>query len=168
MVAEARSGGSSLTPGQEKQVAFWTEFGQIIEEQGSKWKAPKPQPSSWMGYGIGRSGFGLYPTISVNADWAAVRVAMNNSDALAFFHLLQEQRASIEDALEFPLEWHEKPGRKECAVEVRRTGKLSQVAERRKLIRWMLETMDALDRVMRPRIKALDAADWTPVGTEEP
>ncbi len=167
VVAEARSGGGTLTPGQQKQVAFWTEFGQVIEETGSRFKVPKPQPSSWVGYGIGRSGFGMYPTVSVNADWVAVRVTMNDGDADAYYHLLAEQREAIETALGFSVDWQDKPGRKECTLEARREGSLSAAKSRRKLIEWMLKTMDAMDRALRPRIKALDAADWTPAGPEE-
>lgn len=160
VVAEARSGGGSLTAGQQKQVEFWTDFGKVIEETGAQWKVPKPQASSWVGYGIGRSGFGMYPTVSVNADWVAVRVTMNDPDANAYFHLLHDQREEIEQALGFAVDWQEKPGRGHCTIEAQRTGKLSREKERRKLMEWMLETMDAFERVLRPRIKALDAGDW--------
>ena len=97
VVAEARSGGASLTRGKERQVAFWTEFGQVTEETGSNWKVPKPQPSSRVGYGIGRRGFGLYPTVSVTADRVAVCISWNRADALAFFHLLHTLFDDTED-----------------------------------------------------------------------
>ncbi len=167
VVAEARTGGATLTPGQEKQVQFWTDFGKVIEETGSGWKVPKPQPSTWVGYGIGRTGFGMYPMVYVNSDSASVKVGMNDGDATAHYHLLHDDREEIEQELGFQVDWQEKPGKKECSIEVNRSGKLSQKAERRKLIVWMLETMDAFDRVFRPRIKALDAADWTPDVSEE-
>jgi hypothetical protein len=31
----------------------------------------------------------------------------------------------------------------------------------------MLDKMDDLDRVLRPRIKDLDATDWTPAGADD-
>ena len=165
VVAEARtSGGGTLTPGQEKQIAFWADFGRAIEDSGRKWKVPNPQAASWVGYGIGRSGIGLYPTVSVNADWVAIRVSMQES----FFHLLAEDRESIEAELGFALDWKEKPGRKECTVEVQKSGKLSQPKQRANLIDWMLDTMDAYDRVFRPRIKKLDPADWSPPPETDP
>ena len=165
VVAEARtSGGSALTPGQEKQIGFWADFGRAIEDSGRKWKVPKPQAASWVGYGIGRSGIGLYPTVSVNADWVAIRMSMQES----FFNLLAEDREPIEAELGFALDWKEKPGRKECTVEIQRSGKLSQPKQRGKLIDWMLDTMDAFDRVFRPRIKKLDPADWSPPPETDP
>jgi len=159
VVAEARTGTSGkMTPGQEKQIAFWTDFGRAIEDSGRKWKVPKPQPASWVGYGIGRSGIGLYPTVSVNADWVAIRMSMIEP----FFHLLAEDREAIEQELGFGLDWKEKPGRKECTIEAKKTGKLSAKKSRAAMIDWMLETMDAFDATFRPRIKQLDPADWSP------
>ena len=159
-VAEARMGGGTLTPGQEKQVEFWTEFGAVIEETGSGWKVPKPQPSSWIGYGIGRSAFNLNPTVAVNAGWVALRLTMWEGDASAHFHLLQADREAIEADLGFSVDWNEKPGKKECSIECRTTGDLSKPKVRARLIRWMLDKMDTFDRVFRPRVKVLDAADW--------
>jgi hypothetical protein len=167
VVAEVRSGGRQLTPGQEKQVAFWADFGKVIEETDSHWKVPKPAVTSWVGYGIGRGGFGLYPTVSVNAEWVAVRVAMNDDYSEAHFHLLQEDREAIEAELGFKPDWLEKPGRKESTIEVRRAGKLYVEEDRRALFVWMLDKMDDLDRVLRPRIKDLDATDWTPAGADD-
>ena len=159
VVAEARNtGGRTLTSGQEKQIAFWADFGRAIEDSGRKWKVPKPQPASWVGYGIGRSGIGLFPTVSVKADWGAIRLSMEES----FFHLLAEDRESIEAELGFALEWKEKPGRKECTIEVQKSGKLTAAKSRAALIDWMLKTMDAFDSVFRPRIKQLDLSDWSP------
>ena len=159
VVAEARTGTSGkMTPGQEKQIAFWTDFGRAIEDSGRKWKVPKPQPASWVGCGIGRSGIGLYPTVSVNTDWVAIRMSMIEP----FFHLLAEDREAIEQELGLRLDWKEKPGRKECTIEARKTGKLSAKKSRAAMIDWMLQTMDAFGATFRSRIKKLDPADWTP------
>ena len=106
-------------------------------QTGARFKVPKPQPSIWVGYGIGRSGFGMYPTLSVNADRVAVRVTMNDGDAEAYYHLHAEQREAIEAELGFSVDWQDKPGHKECTLEARREGSLSAAKSRRKLIEWM-------------------------------
>ena len=167
VVAEARSSSGELTPGQEQQIQFWSDFGTVIDELGSHRKVPKAGPSSWVGYGVGRSGFGIYPTVSVSSDWVAVRLILNNQDANAYFGLLLEDCEAIHAELGLDLEWNQKPGRKECGIEIRRSVRLGRPKERRAGIVWMLETMDALDRVFRPRIRALDASDWTPEATTD-
>ncbi len=162
VVKEASSGGGERTPSQQKQAEFWTDFGKVIEESGSGWKVPKPQPATWVGYGIGRSGFGLYPTVAVNDGWAAVRLTMSDANAEAYFHLLQAEQHAIEQELGIEVSWLEKPGRNHCTIEARAQGSIDKKQDRRRLMVWMLQTMDAFERVFRHRIKTLDAADWAP------
>lgn len=160
VVAEATANPGSLTNSQEKQVQFWKDFGQVIEEQQRDWKVPKPSSSSWVGYGIGRRGFAFNPTISLQSGSVGVRVYMHDADAKAHFYLLAQQRAEIERELGFPLVWHEKPGQKQSYIECREEGDLNNPTERKRLITWILDRMDLMDRVLRPRIKVLDASEW--------
>ena len=168
VVAETRRGSGGLGPGQERQVAFWNEFGEVIEASGRKLKAPKPQASSWVGYGIGRSGFVYGPTISISSGWGQISLSMLNDDATAYFRLLHAEKDAIEKELGFPLDWQEKPGRRQCHILIRKAESLDRDADRRRLIEWLLDTMEAFDRVFRPRIKKLDPADWSPPPESEP
>lgn len=167
MVTEISTGGGKMTPAQEKQVAFWTDFGTAIDETGSSWKVPKPQRAPWVGYGIGRTGFGLSPNVAVMSDWVAVRLTMYDADAEAHFHLLLDDGEAIESELGFSVDWQVKHGRKECTIECREEGNLSKPKERKRLIHWLLERMDDFDRVFRHRIRALDASEWTPPADED-
>ena len=158
-VRETSKGPSQkLTPGQEKQISFWAEFGAVIEAGGRRWTVPKPQPASWIGYGIGRTGAGMFPTVSVKSGWVAVRLSMEEY----FFRLLERDKADIESELGQSAHWKPKPGRKESTIELRREGDLDDPQQRRALMTWMLDTMDAFERVFRPRIKVLNPADWNP------
>jgi len=160
VVKEASSGGGERTPSQQRQAAFWTDFGKVIEETGSGWRVPKPQPSSWVGYGIGGKSFKLEPTVAVNDGWVAVRLTMSDANAEAYFHLLQAEQDVIEQELGIEVAWLEKPGRNHCAIEARAQGSIDKRRDRRRLMVWMLQTMDAFERVFRHRIRTLDAADW--------
>jgi len=161
-VAEARRGGGTRTSGQQRQVDFWAQFGEVIRDTNRTWKVPKPQASGWVGYGIGRSGFELLPAVAVNRDRVAVRLAVVGADADAHFHLLLAEREAIERELGFEPDWQVRPNRKSSVIAMRREGDLSTASARRPLIVWMLDVMDAFDRVLRPRISLLDAADWSP------
>lgn len=154
----ARAPATALTTSQEKQIAFWTDFGAAIEASERRWKVPKPQSSTWIGYGIGRSDAGLFPTVAVNDNWVAVRLSMTK----AFYYLLERDRSEIDAEIGLPLDWRPKPDRKESTIAIRRSGDLDDDQQRQQLITWLLDTMDAFDRVFRPRIKALDPSEWTP------
>lgn len=154
----AKTGGTRRTPGQEAQMAFWSDFGATIEREERAWRVPKPQASSWVGYGIGKAGAGLYPTVSVSGNWVMTKLGLEEG----LFHQLEQERAAIEEELGFGVEWRVKPGRKESSIEIRRSGSLDDASQRAALMRWLLDTMDAFDRVFRPRLRVLDVDDWSP------
>lgn len=154
----AKSGGTKLTGAKQAQVEFWADFGTALEASSSRRKVPKPQASSWVGYGIGRTGAGLFPTVGVTENWVMVKLGVSEP----LFHLLSRDKDQIEQEIGASLDWRAKPNRKESSIEVRRSGDLSAPAERRALIRWLIQTSDRFDQAFRPRLKALDEADWDP------
>ena len=116
-----------------------------------------------MGYGIGRTGFGLIIFVNIRDGRIAVAVSVEGADAFAHFHLLQAEKEDIESELGYPLEWEEKPGNKNSTILVRQDGDTKDENQWPEFNAWTLEKMDDFDRVFRARIKQLDASQWESV-----
>ena len=143
-----------LSEGQQTQVEYWTSFATFLEEQGARFKPPKPYPSNWMGWGVGRSGISLQTV--ANSGEVCVRIEMNSRDHPTWFHKLQAVRDEVEEAMGFSLDWLEKPGKKHSMLEVRKGIGLKDQKKWPTAHKWMLEKMDAIDRVLRPIVTELD------------
>ena len=153
-VQEAARRRGTLTAGQAAQVEYWTEFGAFLEGREARFKPPKPYPSNWMQWGIGRSGTSLLAI--ANAKEILVGVDINNGVHPAWFRKLERDKDAIEAELGFPIEWHEKPGNKFSLLRVRKQADTRDPEKRPASFHWLLQHMEAVDRVLRPRVKDLD------------
>jgi hypothetical protein len=153
-VKEAVGHRGILTEGQKSQVEYWTEFGAFLDTKGARFKPPKPSPSNWMGWGLGRSGAGLIAI--ANAKEILVRVQIDNRDHPSWFPKLLDNRDRIEVEVGFKLEWEEKPANRHSVLQVQTRADTRSPEERPTAFEWMLKQMDSLDRTFRPRIKDLD------------
>ncbi len=144
----------TLTEGQQAQVEYWTSFGQYLEEQGARFRAPKPYPANWMAWGLGRSGIGMLAI--VKKDELLVGIDIDNKRDSTWYHKLYEQRDEIERELGFSIDWLEKPGARYSQCRVQSTFGISNKKKWPAAHKWMLEKMDALDRVLRPLVRELD------------
>jgi len=153
-VKEAAARRGTLTDGQKAQVEYWTEFGAFLESQGARFKPPKPYPSNWMGWGIGRSGSHLIAV--VNAKEIIVRVEVNTREHPTWFPKLSQDQEAIDAELGFAPEWDAKPGNKHSVVSCSTKSNLRSAEARPPAFTWMLKHMDAFDRVFRPLVKDLD------------
>lgn len=153
-VKEAAGRPGTLTEGQKAQVEYWTEFGAFLEEQNAGFKPPKPYPSNWMQWGVGRAGTHLIAV--VNAREIVVRVEVNRRAHPTWFQKLREDEAEIQEELGFTPTWDPKPGKKSCVVFISTKSDLKATEARPAAFAWMLEHMEAFNRVFRPRLKELD------------
>jgi hypothetical protein len=153
-IKESASRRGGLTAGQQAQVDYWAAFGAFLEARGARFKPPKPYPSNWMQWGVGRSGISLQAV--ANAKEIQVGVDLNSRDHPSWFHQLHDDRDDIEQALGFSLEWHEKPGNKHSRLRIRRTADIQDPAQQPAAFAWMLKHMEAIEAVFRPRVKILD------------
>ncbi len=149
-----------LTPIQELQIAYWSAFGEYLQEHDSRFKPPKPQPSNTIAYGMGRSWSGLVAFVNMRDGRVGISLIMNDADSKAYYHLLLQEKAEIETDLGFEVEWSEKPEGKESHITIRHHTDTTNRDNWPALHAWTLEKMDAFDRVFRPRIKTLDASEW--------
>jgi len=159
-VKAGRTGQAGLNPSQKLRVEYWTSFGDYLREQNASIRPPKPGPGHWTGYGVGRSGAYLIAVFKL--DEAVVHIELNRSEHPAWFHLLHDQREAIEAELGFPLEWEERPEKKYSFIRVAQVFDSKDRNTWPTIHQWMQEKLEAMRKVFRPRVKALDDSDWTP------
>jgi len=155
-VAEASR--SNLTDGQVLQVEYWRSFGAYLTEQKSPSKPPKPYPSNWMGYGVGRTGAGMLAILNRNE--ASVLIETNNREHKAWYHLLLEQKDEIESELGYKLQWDERKDNKYASIRVSKKINVSKKDTWLQIHQWMMERMSQFQSAFRKRIKALNDDDW--------
>ncbi len=155
---------TGLTDTKIKQKEFWTNLKAQAEDMGrTSVRIPNPQPKHWMDLGIGRSG--IVMTLAVNSfdNRISVAISLKDENAKPYFHLLKEDKESIESEIGEPLDWRELPDKKMSRIILYKnsvdpldeSGWPQQHA-------WMLDAMEKFNKVFRPRIKELNADEWRP------
>lgn len=146
------------------QREYWATLGKSLDAaRGAVSGNRKPQPQSWMGYPIGRSGFSLSAVMLRPRKQVRAELYISGDSAKAFLALLMAQREAIEQDLSYPLEWEELPTRRDSRVSVY----LSDLdpedeADWPRQHQWLVERLNDLHRVFAQRVKMLNADDWRP------
>ena len=153
-VRDAVTNRGPLTDGQLGQMEYWTSFGQFLEAQGARFKPPKPYPSNWMNWGLGRSGIALLAI--ANKGEVMVGLDFHNKVQPSWFQQVLARRDQVEEQLGFSLDWMEKPGARLSQCRVRMPAGTSEKKKWPAAHKWMLEKMDAMDRVLRPLVRELN------------
>lgn len=146
----------NLTESQQLQVEYWTSFGEHLREHGSRLNSPKPAPSHWASWGIGRSGISLGANVYAyynEGGGGAVYLWIGSTDAAVYYERLLRDRDAIEAELGFDLQWNEKPGLKSSSILVSGGPDPNDRAQWPALHEWMWSRLEAFDRVFRPRIR---------------
>ena len=152
-VREAAKAGQH-SPAGAIHVAYWASFGKYLEENGSCFKSPRPYPSNWMGYGVGRSGAGL--VIVRNQGQASVFIQTDNWAHPTWYDKLEAQKESIETDLGFSLVWDARKDKKHSWIGVSLEIDANDEANWPKIHSWMLSNMKSLEATFRPRVVPLD------------
>ena len=146
---------------QKLQSEFWDDFGDHAEKSGD-FKRPKPQATSWLGWGIGGKECTLISGILVQKNRLWVEVHCNREDGKAHFYLLKQEQNQIESELGYSLDWQERPGKITSSVVYAIDADLSDREKWPSYAGWLLKHMADFKRVFRPRVKQLDASNWVP------
>lgn len=144
---------AKLTPWQEMQVEFWSQFGEHITQVGSSFKPPKPSPSLWMGYGIGRSNTTMIVAFSKKDSWVYVQI--DSKARPAWFEELQNDREDIDSEYGDGLVWEERPDLKHSRILVSQDIDMTDKGNWPSVFEWMLEHMTKMKDVFRSRVKSL-------------
>jgi hypothetical protein len=138
----------------DMQVAYWTSFATYLSSVRSDLKPPKPSPSNWMAWGVGRSGVHLLARVNQNS--LVVGIEVNTREHPTWFQQLFQRREAVEQALGVPLDWEEKPTNKYSSALFRREIDVRDEENWPTAHSWMAERLSALRRTFRPLVKALD------------
>ena len=161
----AQGSRSKLSLRQQLLLEYWTSFAEFMTSCTTVLKPPKPQARTYIHFGAGRSGSGLIAGMKLTE--MSVFVETHNEAHPGWFHLLHADRDGIETELGFALDWEEKPENQKCSIRVHKEVDLHNRTEWEAHCGWMLDKLEAMRRVFRPRIKDLDDSNWRPNKDDE-
>lgn len=150
---------SELSETRLKQRSYWDAFHQALDNTvGPVSGARKPQPQSWMGYSIGRTGFNLGAVMIRPKHQIRVELYIAGDQAKSFFHLLREQKQAIEQELGYELDWEELPTKRDCRISVYMTN-VDPEDERDwpRQHEWLAAKVNDFHRAFLSRVRDLDA-----------
>lgn len=152
-VQSASRAGAGPTPVGQMQVAYWAAFGEHLTTSKVPLRPPKPYPSNWMNWGLGRAGVTLIAF--VNAGHISVGVDINSREHPGWYGQLLADRATVEAATGLALEWEEKPGNKFSTVRCRLELDMRAQASWPQAHQWMAVRLLKLRQAFQPLVRAL-------------
>lgn len=142
-------------------LVYWSQFRELLKEQYPHIGGTKPRAQHWTTFSAGRSGF--HTSGALNSQQKTVRAELNCSDvdALAYFNLLLDQKDEIESEIGKQLQWEELPNKKTSRISLTLpNADPTNESDWPRQHAWLAEYLDKFNKTLRPRIKALNAADW--------
>ena len=144
------------------QFDFWTGFKEFVSDNGSivRTTAP-PYPQSFLvvvgSREMGRSGFTLEAAMNTREGYMRAAIELKGNHTTHYFDLLHADRAAIEDEIGEELVWHKPPGRQRRSMESRMATDFMDSNQWGEQYRWLLDRIEALHRILAPRIRELPA-----------
>lgn len=157
VVKQARSGAKEeLSETRQLQLEFWTDLRDRLQETGEFSSLQTPRPQYWFEVAMGRTGIYLSNIANTSDNKIGVRVYLSHKVVDAALPQLLEEKSDIENELGFPLAWNPNPDNRDKIIMVDQPADLSQRSEWEAYLTWMTETIVAMNRVFRSRVKNLD------------
>lgn len=151
----------NITPTKQRQLEFWTALREFAESNGTPLKFQKPLPQHWTVLGIGRRGFSMVATVSLQDQEASAQLVINTANPKADFHHLLGMKAEIETEAGERFTWRELPDKVQSRVELRRKATPENDATWPELQRWLVQKLELIQRVFGPRLKGMTLAGST-------
>ena len=138
------------------RLEFWTGFMEFLSGRESKVRTTAPRPQHWASFSIGRSGFRLDAYALVRDSGIGVNLIIGGENAKQYFHLLFDDKDTIESAIGVPLQWRELPQYKESQIYTGpRPADFRQQGRWPEFYGWLADMIEAYSRVFGPRIRQL-------------
>lgn len=155
---------TELSETQLQKEKFWVKLRDYMNQKGCQLRCPKPGPWNFLIFSIGRTGFSMEVTTSRQKKEIGIRLYVKGQNATAHFHLLVAQRADIENEFGESLEWAELPQHESSRVSLKKGNTdPANEADWNNQHEWFVSKLELFNKVFRPRIKALNAAEWEPI-----
>lgn len=147
---------TSASPTKQLQLKFWTALIERLTRTAPQIRPQKPRPQHWLNNSIGRSGFGLNITASTRHERLGVELWIQSETAKQHFANLSTQKAEIESALGFELDWQELRDAKACRIATWYPNASIEDENRwPEYFDWLVQQLLRMDHVLRPIVKAL-------------
>ena len=159
-----RSEIENVSPARLQRKKFWAQFRNYISQRGSQLQPRERKSTRYLVFDIGRQSFAMSAWINRRRRGLGTELYMTGKKAPAHFHLLKEQQAEIEDEFGDSLKWQEEHHNVALWLDVLNLADESDWPNQHK---WLADNLEKLDKVFRPRVKALNADDWDPPEDED-
>lgn len=160
---ERHQSASDYTSTQLLRLEYWGALQKLMLQRQGKVQPRKGQPDNWQSFAIGKSRC-LLMAYFLLENRISVSLLLEGDDAKKHFALLKKDKEEIELELGRTIEWSNKPDQKQCSIGRidRDNCDLMNRDNWPDYLNWMCEELENLYRVFNPRIKNLDASDYTP------
>lgn len=163
ITANRRGDRGEISPTQQFQLEYWQALVRRLEDTGSFLRTRKPRAQRWLNTGIGRGGFVISAFANTRDNRIGIQLVIQKEDAKAYFHLLQQEKESIEGEIGDELEWRELPTKQRSIITLHKKdfdpNLRSQWTQQHA---WLQEKLEAFYKCFAQRVKELDAADYYP------
>ena len=153
-----------LTSTQRMQRDYWTGFAEFVSREGQIIRATAPPyPQCFLVVArlgkIGTCRFALEAAMNTREHRirAALELKGEIEDTAHCFDRLRHYRAAIEEGMGGKLGWHEPVGRQRRSIQRLLTADVWSRAERPEQYGWLLDSVEAMHRILVPRIRTLRA-----------
>lgn len=164
--ATRRIEAEALTDTKQMQLAFWEQLHAQLQSHSSI-QTQTPRPRHWTNLPIGRSGVNLGAILNTREERIAVELYLGDDNAAAYFRELEQSKTEIEADLGFPVVWKPLPEKRACRILYYKTDcPLDDKSRWMEYRAWMIDSLEAFNRVFRPRVKALEPKRFTDPGEE--
>lgn len=163
-----RAANQELSETEQVMRKFWAGLREYMNDNGSNVNCPAPTTRSYLRFSIGRTNFFMSAWLISSTKEIRIWLYMRGNDAKAHFHLLEEQQEEIHNEFGEMLEWYEMPENESSRICLNK-GDTDPLDENDwpQQYEWFTAQLERFDHVFRPRIQALNAADWIPEGNNE-
>ncbi|MDE0682669.1 MAG: DUF4268 domain-containing protein [Candidatus Poribacteria bacterium] len=154
----------NFSPAQLQRKKFWAQFRDYISQRGSQLQPRERKSTRHLIFDIGRQRFAMSAWRKQRDGLCCIELYMTGKNASAHFYLLKEEREKIESEFGESLIWQEKIPN---VVVSQGFNNLTDETDWPNQHKWLADNLEKLDKVFRPRVKALNATDWEPPEDED-
>ena len=158
-----RAANQELSETEQAMRKYWAGLREYMNDNGSNVNCPAPTTRSYLRFSIGRTDFFMPAWLISSTKEIRIWLYTKGNDAKAHFHLLEEQQKEIHNEFGETLEWYELPENESSRICLDK-GDTDPLDENDWLrqYEWFTTKLEQFNQVFRPRIQALNAADWIP------
>lgn len=147
----------TLTENQQLQLEYWTAFREHMISSGGVVKPTKAHPQGFMDFSLGKSGIWLEASINVRDQKITVLIIVGTDHAMAYFKQLEANRDEFDKNFGEPLDWVERPGKRQQLIRIRLENADPQDRiDWKKQHAWIHEKLQRFHKTFSTAIKSLD------------